>query len=452
MSSRLFQEVRERRGQGLLGLLVPARRYRDAGYLGRLRRAPARSGSREVVDVIRAELRRDRGATGLSAAELARTKNQIKGSMLLGLETSDSRMSRIAQNEIYFGRDVPLEEVAAAIDAVTNDDVVRVAQRIFRPGTLAAHGARRPEGRAPRRRGPAARERDGGAGRGRARAAGPAPLAAAALHERRRRRAWTCSPTSTQRGRARAGRARASCRPALAIALPPGYEAQVRPRSGLALRARRHVLNAPGTDRRRLPRRGAGAAGESRTGAGDAAPRRSHRAARGRAGRARRVARGRGAARERRAATAASGAPGREAARDRPLHAPGDGAALVRRGAARALARGRAGAGRGARRARRGAGRGGAHAARATRASNVARMQEIEAEVKHDVIAFVSSVAETRRRRGPLPAPRPHVVATCSTPRSRCSCATPPICCSRALDRLRAAVRHAGASATATRR
>ncbi len=45
--------------------------------------------------------------------------------MLLGLETSDSRMSRIAKNEIYFGRDVPLEEVAAGIDAVTNDDVVR---------------------------------------------------------------------------------------------------------------------------------------------------------------------------------------------------------------------------------------------------------------------------------------------------------------------------------------
>ena len=57
--------------------------------------------------------------------------------MLLGLETSDSRMSRIATNDIYFGREVPLEEVAAAIDGVTNDDIVRVATRLFRPGTLA---------------------------------------------------------------------------------------------------------------------------------------------------------------------------------------------------------------------------------------------------------------------------------------------------------------------------
>jgi predicted Zn-dependent peptidase len=46
-------------------------------------------------------------------------------------------MSRIAKNEIYFGRDVPLDEVAAAVDAVTNDDVLRVAVRLFRPGSLA---------------------------------------------------------------------------------------------------------------------------------------------------------------------------------------------------------------------------------------------------------------------------------------------------------------------------
>src|SRR5437667_12615679 len=74
---------------------------------------------------------------GLAPDELERGKNQMKGNMLLGLETSDSRMSRIAKNEIYFGRDVPLEEVAAALDGVTNDDILRVADRLFRPGTLA---------------------------------------------------------------------------------------------------------------------------------------------------------------------------------------------------------------------------------------------------------------------------------------------------------------------------
>jgi predicted Zn-dependent peptidase len=61
----------------------------------------------------------------------------MKGNILLGLETSDSRMSRIAKNAIYFGRDVPLEEVAAAVDAVTNDDVLRVCRRLFQPRSLA---------------------------------------------------------------------------------------------------------------------------------------------------------------------------------------------------------------------------------------------------------------------------------------------------------------------------
>jgi len=74
---------------------------------------------------------------GLAAEELVRVKNQMKGNIVLGLETSDSRMSRLAKNEIYFGRDVPLEEVAAAIDMVKNEDILRVADRLFQPGTLA---------------------------------------------------------------------------------------------------------------------------------------------------------------------------------------------------------------------------------------------------------------------------------------------------------------------------
>ena len=74
---------------------------------------------------------------GLRPAELARAKNQLKGNLLLGLETSDSRMSRMAKNEIYFGRDFSLEEVAARIDATTNDDIVALAQRLVRPDGMA---------------------------------------------------------------------------------------------------------------------------------------------------------------------------------------------------------------------------------------------------------------------------------------------------------------------------
>ncbi len=134
MSSRLFQEVRERRGKAYtVYSFLPS--FHDAGYLG-VYVGTSAEWAREVLDVIQAELRQV-AAEGLRPDELVRTKNQIKGSLLLGLETSDSRMSRIARNEIYFQRDVPLAEIAAGVDAVTNEHVVRVARRMFRPGSLA---------------------------------------------------------------------------------------------------------------------------------------------------------------------------------------------------------------------------------------------------------------------------------------------------------------------------
>lgn len=134
MSSRLFQEVRERRGKAYsVYSFLPS--FHDAGYLG-VYVGTSAEWAREVLEVIQTELRKV-AAQGLLPDELMRTKNQIKGSLLLGLETSDSRMSRIARNEVYFQRDVRLEEIAGGVDAVTNDDVVRVARRMFRPGALA---------------------------------------------------------------------------------------------------------------------------------------------------------------------------------------------------------------------------------------------------------------------------------------------------------------------------
>jgi predicted Zn-dependent peptidase len=128
MSSRLFQEIREKRGKAY-SVYSFLSSYRDAGYVGFYVGTSAES-TREVVDLIQAEVDR-MTRDGLTPGELTRTRNQMKGSLLLGLETSDSRMSRIAKNEIYFGRDVPVDEIAAGIDAVTNDHVVQVAQRLF---------------------------------------------------------------------------------------------------------------------------------------------------------------------------------------------------------------------------------------------------------------------------------------------------------------------------------
>jgi predicted Zn-dependent peptidase len=134
MSSRLFQEIRERRGRAY-SVYSFLSSYRDAGYLG-VYVGTAAEWVNEVLAVMLNELQ-TLVREGLRDGELARVKNQLKGNMLLGLETSDARMSRIAKNEIFFGRDISLGEIAASIDAVTNDDIVALAARLIRRETMA---------------------------------------------------------------------------------------------------------------------------------------------------------------------------------------------------------------------------------------------------------------------------------------------------------------------------
>jgi predicted Zn-dependent peptidase len=134
MSSRLFQEVRERRGRAYSVYSFLAS-YRDTGYLG-IYAGTSAEWVEEVVTVIGGEMRK-LVADGLRPEELARVKNQLKGNMLLGLESSDSRMNRVAKNEIYFGYDIAPSEVAARIDATTNDEIIALAQRLLRPHQMA---------------------------------------------------------------------------------------------------------------------------------------------------------------------------------------------------------------------------------------------------------------------------------------------------------------------------
>ena len=135
MSSRLFQNIREKRG---LAYAVSSNltSYRDAGvltvYVGCDGAAVA-----EVVDLVVEELRGLR-RTAVPADELQRAKDHLKGSCVLGLESTTSRMSQLAQCEMYFGRQVPLSETLAGIEGVTADDVQRVAADLFRNGALAA--------------------------------------------------------------------------------------------------------------------------------------------------------------------------------------------------------------------------------------------------------------------------------------------------------------------------
>lgn len=135
MSSRLFQNIREKRG---LAYAVSSGfvSYRDGGALTIYAGCDADSIV-EVVDLIVAELQQLRDAP-ITSAELVRAKDHLKGSLVLSLESTSSRMSHLARQEMYFGRQFTLDETLQAVEQVTVDDVHRVAKELLVPGTVAA--------------------------------------------------------------------------------------------------------------------------------------------------------------------------------------------------------------------------------------------------------------------------------------------------------------------------
>jgi predicted Zn-dependent peptidase len=109
--------------------------YRDTGTL--LVYAGTSAGKAlEVVDLILAEFRKLK-ETALSDEELTRAKDQLKGNMLMGLESSNSRMANLARQEMYFHTFFTVDEVIAAVDAVDAAQVQAMAQRLFDPGRIA---------------------------------------------------------------------------------------------------------------------------------------------------------------------------------------------------------------------------------------------------------------------------------------------------------------------------
>jgi predicted Zn-dependent peptidase len=135
MSSRLFQNVREKRGLAY-AVFSGLSAYRDAGsftiYAGCANEAVG-----EVVDLVVEELRGIKQAA-VPASELQRAKDHLKGSLMLSLENTASRMSHLARQEIYFDRQFGLDETLQGIERVTPGDVLRVAADLFRNGALAA--------------------------------------------------------------------------------------------------------------------------------------------------------------------------------------------------------------------------------------------------------------------------------------------------------------------------
>jgi predicted Zn-dependent peptidase len=139
-SSRLFQEVREKRGLAY-SVFSFASQHIDAGLVGvSVGCLPAKLD--QVLEVVRGELAKV-ADSGITAEELARGKGQLKGGLVLGLEDSASRMSRLGKSELVDDDLLSIDEVLGRIEAVTLDDVRTLAAALFtQPEILAVVGPR----------------------------------------------------------------------------------------------------------------------------------------------------------------------------------------------------------------------------------------------------------------------------------------------------------------------
>lgn len=146
MSSRLFQEVREQRGLAY-SVFSYHSSYQDSGLLA----IYAGTGNSqldllfETIQETIEKLKED----GITEKELKNSKEQMKGSLMLGLESTNSRMSRNGKNELLLGRHRTLDEIIEEINGVTVEKVNELARRIFAEDCALALIS--PSGQLPRR-------------------------------------------------------------------------------------------------------------------------------------------------------------------------------------------------------------------------------------------------------------------------------------------------------------
>ncbi len=137
VSSRLFQEVREKRGL-VYSIYSFLSGYSDVGTITVYAGTRAKEVHR-VVDLICREIGCMR-RRGVEKKELDRAKNQMKGSLMLSLESSHSRMSKLAKDELIYGSRTSLDEIVTQIDRVTTEQVFAVGGRLFTMDHLAVTG------------------------------------------------------------------------------------------------------------------------------------------------------------------------------------------------------------------------------------------------------------------------------------------------------------------------
>lgn len=129
MSSRLFQSIREHHGLAYT-VYSAVDFFKDTGifsvYLGtdaRNRQKAVQLLFKEIEKITENPIRK---------SDMVRLREQLKGSLLLGLESTSHRMSRLAKNEIYFGRQIPISETIKNVDTLSADQLLELAKRLFK--------------------------------------------------------------------------------------------------------------------------------------------------------------------------------------------------------------------------------------------------------------------------------------------------------------------------------
>ena len=133
MSSRLFQNIREQQGL-CYSIISELTSYRDTGCLA-VYAGTSPETLRRVVDSIRHELTRMKNER-VTDEELRRSKDNLKGSIVLGLESTSSRMSNLARQEMFFGRHAEVDEILERIESVNAAEVQEVANEFLNPAKM----------------------------------------------------------------------------------------------------------------------------------------------------------------------------------------------------------------------------------------------------------------------------------------------------------------------------
>jgi predicted Zn-dependent peptidase len=134
MSSRLFQNIRERQGLAYT-VYSELTMYRDAGCLLVYAGTSQKNAGRVVESIVK-ELRK-LADVRCTEDEMRRSKDHLKGSYVLGLESTSSRMANLARQELYFNRFFSLDEMLQKVESVTAEEVQALAQQFFDPKRMA---------------------------------------------------------------------------------------------------------------------------------------------------------------------------------------------------------------------------------------------------------------------------------------------------------------------------